>query len=220
MFDDEVSTPLSLSSGSKYYKVAKFPTRNIRTPIVLVYGGSDSLVDIDVMLRELPRHTVVRGVGKYEHLDFLWASDVDEMVFPHVLEALGEGVAVAGKGVGNGFRLAQYSEIEQGTVPLRLGESASTLAAANAGAIVSRAAGAVPAVVGPPALQTNGVEKVFNAAGYEADAYANLTGTTEHLDESDLEDEEGENGVERLALTPEPGGRRVRIEALVNGDSR
>ena len=88
MYDDEVSTPLSLSQGSKYYKVAKFPTRNIRTPIVLVYGGSDSLVDIKLMLKELPKHTVAKCIPKYEHLDLLWASDVDRLVFPHVLEAL------------------------------------------------------------------------------------------------------------------------------------
>ncbi|PPJ51295.1 hypothetical protein CBER1_07867 [Cercospora berteroae] len=88
MFDDEVTSPTSFSTGSKYYKVAKFPTKNIRTPIVLVYGGSDSLVDIKVMLKELPKHTVAKCVPKYEHLDLLWASDVDKLVFPHVLEAL------------------------------------------------------------------------------------------------------------------------------------
>lgn len=88
MFDDEVTSPTSFSTASKYYKVAKFPTRNIKTPIVLVYGGSDSLVDIKLMLKELPRHTVARCVPKYEHLDLLWASDVDKLVFPHVLEAL------------------------------------------------------------------------------------------------------------------------------------
>ena len=88
MFDDEVTSPTSFSTGSKYYKVAKFPTKNIRTPIVLVYGGSDSLVDIKLMLKELPKHTIAKCVPKYEHLDLLWASDVDKLVFPHVLEAL------------------------------------------------------------------------------------------------------------------------------------
>ncbi|CZT23991.1 related to triglyceride lipase-cholesterol esterase [Ramularia collo-cygni] len=88
MFDDEVTGPGSFTTGSKYYKVAKFPTRNIKTPIVLVYGGSDSLVDIKLMLKELPRHTVAKCVPKYEHLDLLWASDVEHLVFPHVLEAL------------------------------------------------------------------------------------------------------------------------------------
>ncbi len=62
MYDDEVQAPLSIGAGAKYYKVAKFPTRNIKTPIVLLYGGSDSLVDIGVMLKELPRHTAAREV--------------------------------------------------------------------------------------------------------------------------------------------------------------
>jgi lysosomal acid lipase/cholesteryl ester hydrolase len=88
MYDDEVATPLAVGNSSKYYKVAKFPTRNIKTPIVLVYGGSDSLVDINLMMKELPKHTVAKKIQKYEHLDLLWASDVDQLVFPHVLEAL------------------------------------------------------------------------------------------------------------------------------------
>ncbi|KAM0722643.1 hypothetical protein Q7P37_002084 [Cladosporium fusiforme] len=96
MYDDEVAKPLAMSNGNKYYKVAKFPTRNIKTPIVLVYGGSDSLVDIKLMLKELPKHTVAKGIQKYEHLDLLWASDVDKLVFPHVLEAL-ENYAVPSK---------------------------------------------------------------------------------------------------------------------------
>ena len=88
MYDDDVQTPVSLTASDRYYKVAKFPTRNIKTPTVLVYGGSDSLVDIKVMLKELPRHTVAKGIPHFEHLDFLWAQEVDSLVFPHVFEAL------------------------------------------------------------------------------------------------------------------------------------
>ncbi|WYZ39241.1 hypothetical protein EsH8_III_001155 [Colletotrichum jinshuiense] len=88
MYDDDVHPPVSLSSSSKYTKVAKYPTRNIKTPIVLVYGGSDSLVDIKVMLKELPPQTVATEIPHYEHLDFLWGSDVDVQVFPHVFDAL------------------------------------------------------------------------------------------------------------------------------------
>lgn len=90
MYDDDIQVPLSIGAGERYYKVAKFPTRNIKTPIVLVYGGSDSLVDIKVMLKELPKHTVAREIPSYEHLDFLWAQDVDKLVFPQVFEALHE----------------------------------------------------------------------------------------------------------------------------------
>ena len=90
MFDDDVQAPLSLGASDRYYRVAKFPTRNIKTPIVLVYGGSDSLVDIRVMLKELPRHTVAKEVPHFEHLDFLWGQEVETLVFPHVFEALSE----------------------------------------------------------------------------------------------------------------------------------
>lgn len=89
MYDDDVTPPPFLDSGiGKYTRVARFPTRNIKTPCVLVYGGSDSLVDIDVMLKQLPKHTVATEVPHYEHLDFLWARDVDKLVFPHVVDAL------------------------------------------------------------------------------------------------------------------------------------
>jgi len=87
MYDDDLP-PISLSFSSKYTKVAKYPTRNIKTPIVLVYGGSDSLVDIKVMLQELPPQTVATEIPHYEHLDFLWARDVDTQVFQHVFDAL------------------------------------------------------------------------------------------------------------------------------------
>lgn len=87
-YDDDVQVPLSLGASDRYYKVAKFPTRNIKTPIVLVYGGSDSLVDINVMLQELPKHTVVKEIPHFEHLDFLWAQQVETLVFPHVFDAL------------------------------------------------------------------------------------------------------------------------------------
>lgn len=88
MYDDDVQPVLPLGSVSKYTKVAKFPTRNIKTPIVLVYGGSDSLVDIRIMMKELPSHTVATEIPHYEHLDFLWAREVDTLVFPHVFDAL------------------------------------------------------------------------------------------------------------------------------------
>ena len=88
MYDDDLVAPFSISDAGRYYKVAKFPTRNIKTPIVLLYGGSDSLVDIDVMLKELPKHVVAKEVPHYEHLDFLWAADVETEVLPHVFAAL------------------------------------------------------------------------------------------------------------------------------------
>ncbi|GJE91342.1 triacylglycerol lipase [Phanerochaete sordida] len=91
MYDDDVQQPLSLTrglSGVTSYAPARFPTRNIVTPIVLLYGDCDSLVDINVMLRELPSHTLAVPLPGYEHLDILWGQNVDEDVIPHVISAL------------------------------------------------------------------------------------------------------------------------------------
>lgn len=86
MYDDEVYNPLL---GSQYYyKAAPFPTRNIMTPIVLIYGKADSLVDINVMLAELPQGTAHIGIPDYEHLDIIWGDRVDSLIFPYVLSAL------------------------------------------------------------------------------------------------------------------------------------
>ncbi|QRV76292.1 alpha/beta hydrolase family protein [Ceratobasidium sp. AG-Ba] len=87
MYDDEVQAPVSFL-GKKFYHPAKFPTRNIATTIFLLYGESDSLVDIDVMLAELPKHTTYQGVPNHEHLDMLWGRDVHEVVIPQVMRAL------------------------------------------------------------------------------------------------------------------------------------
>lgn len=87
-YDDEIYAPFSVTASERFYKPVKYPTRNIKTPIVLLYGDSDSLVDIGVMLKGLPRSTVAQAIPTYEHLDFLWASDVDRQVFGYVFEAL------------------------------------------------------------------------------------------------------------------------------------
>lgn len=94
MYDDDVQT-LALTRGSAHrasgvssYAPARFPTRNIVTPIVLLYGDNDSLVDIGQMLRELPAHTTSVRLRGYEHLDVIWGENVDEDVIPHVIEAL------------------------------------------------------------------------------------------------------------------------------------
>ena len=43
---------------------------------------------INVMLAQLPPHTVAHKVPGYEHLDLLWGKDVDKLVIPHVLNLL------------------------------------------------------------------------------------------------------------------------------------
>ncbi|KAF8638042.1 hypothetical protein AX16_010674 [Volvariella volvacea WC 439] len=103
MYDDDVIPPVFRTSVSSYHP-ARFPTRNIVTPIVLMYGDRDSLVNIDAMLAELPDHTEAKRLHSYEHLDILWGKDVDKDVIPLVLEALAKhcersGLESANEGV-------------------------------------------------------------------------------------------------------------------------
>ncbi|KAF3919798.1 hypothetical protein ABW20_dc0109218 [Dactylellina cionopaga] len=133
MYDDDVQSPVGWGYGRSYYKPAKFPTKNISAPVVLVYGGSDSLVDIEVMMKELPDHTVAKVIPHYEHLDFLWGDENDTLVIPHVLEALkvygnggnGEDKEVMNPGPGvpiiAGGEPPGYSEDEQNLTERREG---------------------------------------------------------------------------------------------------
>ncbi|OBZ84607.1 hypothetical protein A0J61_07340 [Choanephora cucurbitarum] len=67
----------------------RFPTHQIKTPIAIFYGGSDSLVDFNVLSADLPSPLAyVKSVEKWEHLDFLWAEGVEKIVYPDILKLL------------------------------------------------------------------------------------------------------------------------------------
>jgi len=87
MYDDDVLSPVTRTTVSSY-RPARFPTRNIVTPIVLLYGDCDSLVHIETMLAQLPDHTVAKPLHTYEHLDILWGKNVHKDVIPEVVEVL------------------------------------------------------------------------------------------------------------------------------------
>jgi lysosomal acid lipase/cholesteryl ester hydrolase len=93
-FDDDVAATGAALSLSRHDMRARpsvpmrFPTRNIATPIVLLWGDADSLVDINAMRAQLPEAARDRRLRGYEHLDILWGDDVHRDVIPHVLEEL------------------------------------------------------------------------------------------------------------------------------------
>lgn len=184
MFDDEVAKPLAMSNGNKYYKVAKFPTRNIKTPIVLVYGGSDSLVDIRLMLKELPKHTVAKGIQKYEHLDLLWASDVHTLVFPHVLEAL-ESYALPAK---SKLEKPSWKGIERGIL--------------ERGSLTSPNGSLPPNYSDSERNRRQDIDERRRTEAYEWGVDNIAQSAEEHLDESEDEDD---SAPERFALTPRVG---------------
>ncbi|KAL0077059.1 Alpha/Beta hydrolase protein [Phycomyces blakesleeanus] len=67
----------------------KFPTNQITTPIAIFYGRSDSLVDFNVLAADLPSPLVyVKSIKSWEHLDFLWAEDIEAIVYPDILRLI------------------------------------------------------------------------------------------------------------------------------------
>ncbi|CAJ0906723.1 3780_t:CDS:2 [Entrophospora sp. SA101] len=64
---DEIP-PLMYSTAFTGHRCQLFPTNQISTPIAVFYGGSDSLVDINVLLKQLPRPVFVKEIPIYEHL--------------------------------------------------------------------------------------------------------------------------------------------------------
>jgi len=114
MYDEDFEGPSMSLSRRSFFHPARFPTRNIVTPIVLLYGMSDSLVDINVMLSELPEHTVAIGIPGHEHVDMIWAEDVHELVIPRVLDALKE--AHTPRGAEEDVDTVQTNEVDGGQV--------------------------------------------------------------------------------------------------------
>ncbi|KAI8368153.1 Alpha/Beta hydrolase protein [Radiomyces spectabilis] len=66
----------------------KFPTKQISTPIAVFYGNSDSLVQFDVLVADLPPLAYVKAIESWEHLDFLWGKDIEHLLYPDILKLL------------------------------------------------------------------------------------------------------------------------------------
>lgn len=80
----------ALSLKHKLHRVAPFPTQTIYTPMLLIYGKADSLIDIDKTLLNLSCPVETIGIDTYEHMDTLWSNDVVEKVFEPVIKKLTE----------------------------------------------------------------------------------------------------------------------------------
>lgn len=65
------------------------PIEQVSCPIAVFLGGRDTLCDADYTLGKCAERIVeVHRIGEYEHLDFIWADDVQEQITPRLLELL------------------------------------------------------------------------------------------------------------------------------------
>eukprot|EP00899_Mesostigma_viride_P029172 jgi/Mesvir1/943/Mv17497-RA.1 len=71
----------------------EFNLSAIAVPVVTLWGGQDHLCvpqDAQKLISQLPPQVLLyeQQVEEYQHLDFVWAIDAHELVYPHVFAAL------------------------------------------------------------------------------------------------------------------------------------
>lgn len=61
---------------------------NITTPIAIIYGKDDKLIDVDWLIQRLQTIVMCKGLDAYEHLCILWGRDVKHTVNPDIIGLL------------------------------------------------------------------------------------------------------------------------------------
>lgn len=94
MFDEGGASGSKLvylsGTSCKTNRVASFPTQTISTPCLLFYGTEDMLIDIDKTAEALSCKTEIVRVEGYEHMDTLWADDVETKIFDRIVTKLNQ----------------------------------------------------------------------------------------------------------------------------------
>jgi len=86
MYDE--GSPVQIGEG---HVVPQFTLDAIRSKVALFLGGRDSLVDNEYTKSHLGESVVhVTEIPDYEHLDFLWANDVDSRIYTKIIDLLSE----------------------------------------------------------------------------------------------------------------------------------
>lgn len=83
----------SFRKGYQGIATQQYPISQIRCKVAMFYGTADFLTDMGWMIENVPRDTKLFEVAGYEHLDTIWGTDADKLVFPNVLALLKETTA-------------------------------------------------------------------------------------------------------------------------------
>jgi lysosomal acid lipase/cholesteryl ester hydrolase len=89
MYDEK----LNASNFDKLYKpyiLPHYQPHLIKVPLALFIGERDTIPNSDSLLEQVPKTTFVHREPEYEHLDFIWAGNAKEKVWPKVLNLLKE----------------------------------------------------------------------------------------------------------------------------------
>lgn len=60
----------------------------LTVPTAIFYGGQDTVIDVDALVKELPNVVKIYKEESFEHLDVVWADKAVMTIFPQVVEVL------------------------------------------------------------------------------------------------------------------------------------
>jgi len=86
-FDDNITVRETNDQYRDYVLPSYLPSR-IVCPIAIFYGGEDTVPEMGWLLKQMPEGSFIHREDSYEHLDFMWASNVNEVVDEKVVQLL------------------------------------------------------------------------------------------------------------------------------------
>lgn len=69
----------------------EYDLKNVTVPVALFWSEQDSLAsakDTQWMISELPNVVLSRRVDTYKHLDFVWATDANQLIYNDLAQIL------------------------------------------------------------------------------------------------------------------------------------
>ena len=86
--ESSCSTSSSRSDGGRG-QVQSYDVSRITTPVAVIYGATDALVDATAVIAQLGTCCIhAQEVAHFEHLDLIWADNAPAEVFSSVVELL------------------------------------------------------------------------------------------------------------------------------------
>eukprot|EP01111_Echinosteliopsis_oligospora_P010324 TRINITY_DN3185_c0_g1_i1.p1 TRINITY_DN3185_c0_g1~~TRINITY_DN3185_c0_g1_i1.p1 ORF type:complete len:450 (+),score=99.33 TRINITY_DN3185_c0_g1_i1:147-1496(+) len=87
MYDDTAPQREGKYSG---YEVSKYDLTHIGCPVALFHGGRDHLPNTTATISIIPKDKLVYNhrEEEYEHLDFMWAKNASQKIFPKIITLL------------------------------------------------------------------------------------------------------------------------------------
>jgi lysosomal acid lipase/cholesteryl ester hydrolase len=65
-----------------------YDLHRLRVPVAIFYGGKDTVIDVEALVKELPNCVRLYREESYEHLDCIWADSAVKKLFPQIVELL------------------------------------------------------------------------------------------------------------------------------------